>query len=34
MNRKLLVAFTWAWVGVPFAYGAYQLVLKVQQLFQ
>jgi len=34
MNRKLLIAFTWTWVTLPFAYGAYQLILKVKQLFQ
>jgi len=34
MNRKLLIVVAWTWVGAPFVYGAYQLVLKVQQLFQ
>jgi len=34
MNRPFLIAFAWLWVGAPFAYGAYQLVLKVSQLFQ
>ncbi|QWF77429.1 MFS transporter small subunit [Amycolatopsis minnesotensis] len=23
----------WLWVGIPFAYGVYELVLKVVQLF-
>jgi hypothetical protein len=23
----------WAWVGLPFAYGVYELVRKVTQLF-
>jgi hypothetical protein len=37
MNRNALnglMVFAWAWVGTPFAYGAYQLFRKVAQLFQ
>ena len=34
MNRKPLLVLAWAWVGVPFAYGVYELVLKVAQLFR
>jgi hypothetical protein len=33
MSRRGLLVFAWAWVGVPFAYGVYQLVQKVTQLF-
>jgi hypothetical protein len=33
MTRTPLMIFAWAWVGAPFAYGVYQLVLKVTQLF-
>jgi hypothetical protein len=28
-----LFAFTWLWVGVPMAYGLYELILKAVQLF-
>lgn len=34
MNRTALLVIAWAWVGVPFAYGVYELGLKVTQLFQ
>jgi hypothetical protein len=34
MNRKPLLILMWAWVGIPFAYGAYELFLKVAQLFK
>lgn len=30
---KAYIALAWLWVAVPFGYGAYQLVLKVGQLF-
>lgn len=33
MNRTALMVFTWAWVGLPFSYGVYELVSKVAQLF-
>ncbi|WP_414636056.1 MFS transporter small subunit [Amycolatopsis sp.] len=33
MNRRVLMTVAWLWVGLPFAYGLYQLVLKVIQLF-
>ncbi|WP_171055470.1 MULTISPECIES: MFS transporter small subunit [unclassified Nonomuraea] len=33
-NRRTgLMVLAWAWVGVPFAYGVYQLFLKLTQLF-
>jgi hypothetical protein len=32
-NRTLLLVVAWLWVGLPFAYGLYELVLKVVQLF-
>ena len=28
-----LIAFAWLWVGVPMAYGLYELILKAVQLF-
>ncbi|QPP05013.1 hypothetical protein G4Z16_04300 [Streptomyces bathyalis] len=28
-----LFAFAWLWVGVPMAYGLYELILKAVQLF-
>lgn len=31
--RTGLMMFAWAWVGTPFAYGAYQLFKRVAQLF-
>ncbi|WP_425564947.1 MFS transporter small subunit [Saccharopolyspora taberi] len=33
MNRRVLMAAVWLWVGLPFAYGVYELVRKVAQLF-
>jgi hypothetical protein len=33
MNRRTLMVLAWAWVGAPFAYGVYELVSKVTQLF-
>jgi hypothetical protein len=32
-NRTFLLVVVWLWVGLPFAYGVYQLFLKVVQLF-
>ncbi|WP_020666320.1 MFS transporter small subunit [Amycolatopsis nigrescens] len=32
-RRTWLMVLAWLWVGVPFAYGVYELVLKVTQLF-
>lgn len=32
-SRTLLMVLAWAWVGVPFAFGVYELVLKLTQLF-
>jgi hypothetical protein len=34
MSRKPLILVSWLWVGAPFAYGVYQLVLKVAKLFE
>lgn len=34
MNRSALMVVAWLWVGLPFAYGLYQLIVKVVQLFQ
>jgi hypothetical protein len=28
------IALAWLWVGIPFAYGVFELILKVKQLFQ
>lgn len=28
-----LFGFAWLWVGVPMAYGVYELILKVAKLF-
>ncbi|MGU3434949.1 MFS transporter small subunit [Actinomycetes bacterium M1A6_2h] len=28
-----VMAVAWLWVGLPFAWGVYELVLKVQNLF-
>ncbi|MGX1134424.1 succinate dehydrogenase hydrophobic anchor subunit [Streptomyces glaucescens] len=32
-DRRWLIALAWLWVGVPLAYGVYELVQKVTQLF-
>lgn len=32
-RRTGLMVLAWLWVGLPFAYGVYQLILKVIQLF-
>lgn len=32
-DRRALVVVAWLWVGVPFAYGLYELGLKVAKLF-
>jgi hypothetical protein len=34
VNRSALMVIAWLWVGLPFAYGLYQLIVKVVQLFQ
>ena len=31
---RVWVALAWLWVGIPFAYGFYELLIKVTQLFQ
>ena len=28
------IALAWLWVSIPFAYGLYELPLKVKQLFE
>jgi hypothetical protein len=32
-RMSLLIALAWLWVAVPFAYGVWQLLIKVSQLF-
>ncbi|MFI8183558.1 hypothetical protein OG539_36570 [Actinacidiphila glaucinigra] len=32
-GRLPLMVVAWLWVGAPFAYGVYELVLKLKQLF-
>jgi hypothetical protein len=32
-RRTGLIVFAWLWVGIPLAYGVYELVLKAKQLF-
>ncbi|WP_169922663.1 MFS transporter small subunit [Streptomyces lushanensis] len=32
-GRTGLIVFAWLWVGLPLAYGVYELVLKAKQLF-
>jgi len=32
-NRKPLLVAVWAWVGLPFAYGVYELVQTATKLF-
>ncbi|MFE7814775.1 hypothetical protein [Streptomyces sp. NBRC 110035] len=32
-GRRGLTFFAWLWVGVPLAYGLYELVRKATQLF-
>lgn len=32
-KRTPLMIVTWAWVGLPFAYGVYELLLKLGPLF-
>jgi len=34
VNRNALMAVAWLWVALPFAYGFYQLIVKVTQLLQ
>jgi hypothetical protein len=31
---RVYIALAWIWVGIPFAYGVYELLLKVTQLFK
>jgi hypothetical protein len=30
---RAYIALAWLWVGIPFAYGFYELLIKVTQLF-
>ncbi|MEU4096266.1 hypothetical protein [Streptomyces sp. NPDC026673] len=32
-GRLPLMAIAWLWVGAPFAYGVYELTMKLKQLF-
>ncbi|WP_275895917.1 MULTISPECIES: MFS transporter small subunit [Amycolatopsis] len=32
-RRVWLMTLAWLWVGVPFLYGLYELILKVIKLF-
>ncbi|MGW2456152.1 MFS transporter small subunit [Streptomyces sp. NPDC001704] len=32
VRKRALFAVAWLWVGVPFAYGMYELGLKLKQL--
>jgi hypothetical protein len=32
-RSKVLGVVSWLWVGVPFMYGVYQLVVKIPALF-
>ncbi|WP_435793626.1 MFS transporter small subunit [Nonomuraea glycinis] len=32
-SRTVLMTLAWTWVGAPFAFGVYELVLKLTQLF-
>lgn len=32
-RRRALITVSWLWVGVPLAYGLYELVRKAKQLF-
>jgi hypothetical protein len=34
VNRTTLMVIAWAWVGIPFAYGVYQLILNVVKIFK
>jgi hypothetical protein len=31
---KAYIALAWLWVAIPFGYGAFELMLKVRQLFE
>ena len=33
MNRQILMGVAWVWVGAPFVYGVYQLLLRLKPLF-
>ena len=34
MNRSALMVVAWLWVGIPFAYGVYELILNVIKIFR
>ncbi len=31
---KIYIVLAWLWASIPFAYGVYELLLKVKQLFE
>ncbi|WP_422396747.1 MFS transporter small subunit [Streptomyces klenkii] len=31
--RKVVLVASWLWVAAPFAYGVYELTLRLRQLF-
>jgi len=33
-NRVGLLTVAWLWVGLPFAYGVYELIVNVVKIFQ
>jgi hypothetical protein len=34
VNRTTLMVVAWLWVGIPFAYGVYELILNVIKIFK
>jgi len=34
VNRSALMIVAWLWVGIPFAYGVYELILNVIKIFK
>jgi len=34
VNRTALMVVAWLWVGIPFAYGVYELILNVIKIFK
>jgi hypothetical protein len=34
VNRSTLMVIAWLWVGIPFVYGVYQLILNVIKIFK
>jgi hypothetical protein len=31
---RMYIALAWLWVAIPFAYGVYELLIKVSKLFE